>query len=342
MLFSPRARYRREWSGEVLILSPGPIPTVDVYLRARLDGLAEGAVRRVDTGGDAPASAAAGEGAFVIIVRHASAAWLKALLRERSRWSGVAYLMDDDIPAAWRCGDVPLDYGLWTTGRYLRVRHLLAALCDRLWLSTPALRARYAAWPARVVEPRTFGAARQAAPAGTRRWAYHGTRIHHRELRWLVPVVEAVQSSLPEAEFEVFGNAAVARRFAHVPRVRVLAPRPWPAYLAHCAQSELAVGLAPLLPGRFNAVRSWVKMLDIVRCGAVGVFSDREPYASALAASGAALLPDDQGRWAAEIRRLLEDDAMRMTRYRQASAWVHDTKRGGDIEMLIRASVTGD
>ena len=35
--------------------------------------------------------------------------------------------MDDDIPAAWSCGELPLPYRMWTSGRYWRVHRLLAA-----------------------------------------------------------------------------------------------------------------------------------------------------------------------------------------------------------------------
>lgn len=333
-IFRPQAHYGRLWSGDVLVFSPGHIPTVDFYIRSRLlDGGAV-AFRHIDTGNFCSDGLEAPSGAFVVIVRHAGSESLRFIAAHRDRWSGVAYLIDDDIPAAWRCSDVPLDYGLWTTGRYLRISRLLPRVCDRVWVSTAALQARYPG--TRVVPPLPFEPVREPAPPGIRRWAYHGTRVHGRELRWLVPIVEAVQGAVPEAEFEVFGNRGVERLFSHIPRVTVLAPRPWPEYIAHCHNSNLAVGLAPMLPGRFNAVRSHTKAFDIARCGAVGLFSDREPYATALRDSGAILLPDHRDGWVAEAIRLLRDDSLRFAFFRRMREWQDLRGTEGDIGDLIR------
>lgn len=334
-LFAPVARYPGNWSGSVVVLAPGAIPTVDFYLTPRMAELPEMSVFRFDSRALDAVAQSLPTGAFVVIARHAAPAWLTYLEEHRARWSGVAFLMDDDIPAAWRCADVPLDYGWWTTGRYMRVRHLLTRICDRIWMSTDALRLRYPEARASLVGPMEFCPVRAPAPEGTRRWGYHGTRVHGRELRWLLPVVEAVQRALPEAQFELIGGKQVARLFADVPRVRVLPVMSWPDYVQHCRASALAVGVAPMLPGRFNAVRSHTKMFDITRCGAVGVFSARAPYAPMLTSAGASLLPDQTPAWAVEIIRLLQDDRLRLERYRAASAWVAEASRGGDISALI-------
>lgn len=331
-LFAPAARYHPAWSGGVAVLAPGHIPTVDFYLTPRLQGIAPDSIFRVDSrrfdarANDWPV------GTFVVVVRHASGDWLRFLERERHRWCGVAYLMDDDIPGAWRCGDVPLDYGLWTTGRYLLARHGLAQVCDRIWVSTAALQARCAPTPTTVIEPLPWEPGRDAALAGSRRWGYHGTHVHAREMRWLVPVVAEVQRQVPEAEFEIFGGRGVAHWFRGIPRVRVLQPKPWPDYVTHCRDSDLAVGLAPMLPGRFNAVRSHTKVFDIARCGAVGIFSAREPYAPLRAEAGTALLPDEQSAWVAETVRLLQDDALRIAQYQRMAAWIHHRGSGARFE----------
>ena len=337
-LFRPQARYRQDWSGAVVVLAPGPLPTVDYYLTPRLRGLPAGAVRLFDSRLPAAAAEQLPEGAFVIIVRHAAPDWLRLLARHRARWSGVAFLMDDDIPAAWLCTELPLDYRLWTSGRYARIHSLLAAVCDRVWVANERLQARYAESGAREITPQEPYAPQPAAPVGTRRWTYLGTRTHQREIDWLAPVVAAVQAHSAQYTFELFGDARVARQFAQVPRVRVLAPRPWPAFVQHCQSAQVAVGVAPLLPGRFNAMRTHVKAFDITRCGAAGVFTRCAPFAPALD-DVAVLLPNDPALWIAEIRRLLEDDAARQALHQRASAWA--ARAGADValEPLIRERV---
>lgn len=338
-MFIPRARYQIPWSDNVLILAPGEIPTVDFYLSTRLTTTTEKLLFRRDSRTTVEGMEDLPHGTFVIIVRHASRAWLRALERLKNRWSGVAYLMDDDIPGAWRCHDVPLDYGLWTTGRYLLAKNGLASICDRVWLSTVALGHRFSLLTSTLVEPLAFSPRRSgAASFGCRRWGYHGTRIHLRELRWLLPVVETVQRSVPGAVFEVFGNHRVEEMFSHLTDITVIRPRPWPEYVRHCHNGDLAVGLAPLLSGPFNAVRSHTKVFDINRCGAVGLYSNRQPYADALAGSGAVLLPDDHQAWAAETIRLLLDDERRLTKYQQMSVWLASRPTNGKLENLIAES----
>ncbi|MFO1405027.1 MAG: hypothetical protein U1E96_10650 [Azonexus sp.] len=334
-LFSPGARYREPWSGSVVVLAPGAIPTTDFYLTPRLRNVAGDLLFHFDSRHLDELAKDLPQGAFVVIVRHARADWLNFLYQHRHLWSGVAFLMDDDIPGAWRSSDVPFHYGTRTTGRYLRVRQMLSRVCDRVWKSTEALRKRHAQIESIVVGPLDFDPGRVPAPVGTRRWGYHGSPVHFREIRWLLPVVAAVHQAVPEAEFEVFGNHQIKKMFASVPRVEVKPYGTWREYLAHSRTHKLAVGVAPLLPGRFNAVRSHIKAYDIARCGAVGVFSARDPYLKAMAGAGVALLPDNQAAWAAEVIKLLQDDRLRLHRFGMAREWMDAHFMHGDIADLI-------
>jgi hypothetical protein len=163
---------------------------------------------------------------------------------------------------------------------------------------------------------------RPACAAGVRRWCYHGTRAHVREMRWLKPVVREVQNRVPDAEFEIMGGAGVKRLFSGIPRVSVLAPRPWRDYAAYCENSSIALGVAPLLPGHFNAARAHVKIFDIAHCGAVGVYARRAPYFPALESSGAAYADDDPRAWSDAIVALLTDDTRRLEQYARAAEWI--------------------
>jgi hypothetical protein len=317
-----RARYRQDWSGHVALLSPGAVPSVDFYLTPRFAELAPDALHRFDSRAWDAAAQSLPVGTFVVIARHAASRWLRFLAEHPERWSGVAYFMDDDIPAAWRCRELPLDYRLRTSGRFLRIAHGLSGVCDRAWVSTDVLRARYPDWNATVLPPLDPFGLRPACAAGVRRWCYHGTRAHVREMRWLKPVVRAVQNRVPDAEFEIMGGAGVKRLFSGIPRVNVLAPRTWRDYAAYCENSSIALGVAPLLPGHFNAARAHVKIFDIAHCGAVGVYARRAPYFPALESSGAACADDDPRAWSDAIVALLTDDTRRLEQYARAAAWI--------------------
>jgi glycosyltransferase involved in cell wall biosynthesis len=338
-MFQPRARYTRDWSGSVAILAPGPLPTVDYYVSPRLRALPERAVHQFDSRTFDSVAEALPAGTFFIIVRHAGAGWLRWLAAEPARWSGVAYLMDDDIPGAWACRELPLDYRLWTSGRYAWVRRSLEKVCDRVWVSNNRLQARYAVIKPQVLPPLEPFAPRSAAPRGNRRWTYLGTRIHQQEIKWLLPIVAAVQARSPDYEFYIFGDKKIEKWFIRIPRVNVLSPRPWPEFASHCQSSEIAVGVAPLLPGRFNAMRSEVKVFDITRCGATGIFTQVSPYVPALKDVAAALLPNDPAAWVDAIISLLEDDDRRMACFASAAAWVERAGSDVDLIALIRDRV---
>lgn len=337
-LFNPSVHYGEQWSGTVAVISPTHIPTVDFYITSRLDDVDSSAIFQFASPHVHAGANALPIGTFVVIVRHASAAWLRFIKDNRHRWSGVAYLMDDDIPNAICCRDIPIDYALWTSSRYLRARRGLAAVCDRLWLSTEGLKARYHQMSSQLLSPQYVGQMREAAPIGNKRWAYHGTRIHRREIKWLLPIVKAVQQAIPEAEFEVFGDASIARLFRGIARVKVMDPVPWAAYMRYCDSANIAVALAPMLPGRFNDVRSYTKAFDIARCGAVGVFSESEAYAAlqtGLGDFGATLLPNDQTQWVQEVIKLLQNDDLRLRQYQQLVSWIESHSTDKSFSALI-------
>lgn len=334
-LFRPKGRYHQPFSGDVLVLSPGDIPTVDFYVRSRIPSAMEGRVRYVDSQADDFASEKVKPGSFVVIVRHAGQICLEWLMLHRDSWSGVAFLMDDDIPGAWFCLDVPRDYGLWTTGRYLLALRKLATVCDRIWVSTPVLAQRYSDSLPLMVAPQMTERQFVAASMTCRRWGYHGTRIHQGELRWLVPLVKAVHDRLPDVEFEVFGAASIARQFSGIPRVKVVAPLPWAGYKAYSIKNRLAIAVAPLLPGRFNHARSHVKIFDMARSGATGIFSREAPYAGLLADAGVTLLPNDRELWMAEVIQLFNDPGSRLSKFAMMSEWLEERAGADTIESLI-------
>lgn len=319
-MFMPQAHYHQPWSGYVLVLSDGHIPSVDYYISYRLQALQLQGVQWVHLK-QAPSTVTLADGLFVVIVRHCNSAWLQQLKQHAGRLSGVAYMMDDDLPAAWRCQDIPLDYRFWTSWRYWRIQGALSSVCDRIWLSTTSLLEKYRQPTSCLVPPIANVADIRPMTRAGQRWGYHGTRMHHQELKWLLPLVAEVQQQLPDAVFEVFGDRRVVAMFAHIPRVIVLPYQTWPDYIVHCLQSNLAVALAPLLPGRFNAARAMVKVYDMLRCGAAGVFSDQPPYQDLKLAGIPSIAENNHAVWSAWIVRLLNDTDQRQMAYNAMQRW---------------------
>lgn len=331
-LFTPCARYS-EPVQRAVVLAHGRLPTTDFYLRARLDSLEGVTTRYIDTAREHADAAVFNPSDFVIIVRHAPPAWLRALTPMQPRLAGVALLLDDDIPAVLESAELPLPYALKTALRYVRARRMLARLCSAVWVSTPYLLQKYAHAKPRLLTPLYLDATSRFEPAGMS-YFYHGTSSHRLEQAFLAGVVRKVQARMPEARFEIIGDRRTRRLFRGIPRVEVLRPMPWPDFLAHTAGVRHAVGLAPMLDSHFNRARSHVKLYDITRCGAAGIYSDMAVYRDNVENGiNGILCPNDEDAWVEAICRLLADGEARAAISRNARRWCerHSQDPGFDL-----------
>jgi hypothetical protein len=313
---------------ELVVLSPGDIPTTALYVKGCLAACGAATVRCVDTLRTSPGQTSLGEGAMVVVVRHAPRRWLRWLKDQRSKRIGVAYLMDDDIPAVVRAPELPWRYVLKTAWRYARSRRLLGQVCSEVWVSTPELARRYAGMSPRLVEPRFVASAPSNPKAPV--YFYHGSWAHRREIRWLVPVVRQVQRAVPHAWFEIMGTDRVRQLFRGISRVRVVHPMPWADYRAYAGTVRYQVGLAPCFDTHFNRARSHSKMFDITRLGAAGIYSAVTPYADRVTHGSTGLLcVNDPGKWTAATIHLLREKKLQAAMHAKAAAWCADQGRLG-------------
>lgn len=291
----------------VCVIERGRNPSTDYYILPRLDRIG------------APIQALPGAGGLVVIVRYLDSKWRDRIESMREQLAGIVYFMDDDLLDLAAIGHAPLPYSARMAWLAWRHRPWLRRVGARLWVSTPFLANKYRDWNPELVPPapRPELLGRCAPPVqedehSPVRVFYHGTGLHRTEIRWLAPVVRAVQTRNARTNFEVFGRAWVERLYRDVPRTSVLRPLGWEDYRRYCAGHTFHVGLAPLLPHAFNAARSHTRFYDLVRCGAAGIFSNVEPYASFVRHETDGLLVDnDPNAWTDAILRLAEDSALR-------------------------------
>ena len=325
-LFQPQGRMDHRAPERVVVLTPGEIPTTDLYIRGQVERQFGKEVRYIDTLGNSPEQITLGENCLIIIVRHAPRLWLRWLTHQGERLSGVAFLMDDDIPAAVKAFELPLDYAVKTAWRYACTRRLLARLCSEVWVSTPELARRYAASSPRLWEPEYFGALSMGAPDAVV-YFYHGSWAHRREIEWLVPIVKRVQEAVPHAWFEIMGTDRVRHLLHGIPRVRVVHPMPWKDYHAYAGTVRYQLGLAPCLDTDFNRARSHSKVFDITRLGAAGIYSHVIPYSERVIHGQTGFLcVNDRDKWITAITSLLKDRDMRHSLYQRASEWCYSSK----------------
>lgn len=303
---------------DVYLVEEQPNPSTDFFVLPAC----EGAGRRVHRRGfDEVPEATALAGAVVVFVRYVPAAWRRRVAQMRPRLAGLVFFMDDDLLDPASAAGMPwrYRYKLYTLatrhGEWLRRQEA------RMWVSTPWLANKYAAWAPQQLSPR-------AVAAGTPvcRVFYHGTASHDAEIRWLRPVMEEVLRRDERVVFEIVGGQDVHRLYRGLPRVTVVHPMKWPAYQAFLDMPGRDIGLAPLLDLPFNRARSCTKFLDITRCGAAGVYAENSECANVVRDGiDGLLLSMRQDAWTEALLALVADSPRRS---RMAEA-ARDSLRSG-------------
>jgi len=147
---------------------------------------------------------------------------------------------------------------------------------------------------------------------------YHATASHRAEIEWLYPVIEQVLARDPRIEFEIVGDARTRKHYQKLPRTTIMSPMSWVDYqeflIAPERQQMRLIGLAPHLLTPFNAARSYTKVFDIERAGAVGVLAEEGPWSKAgevLDLNRHWLVPMDRQSWGESVLRASQLFAVR-------------------------------
>ena len=140
---------------------------------------------------------------------------------------------------------------------------------------------------------------------------YHATASHRVEIEWLFPVIEEVLAKAPHIEFEIVGGVKTRKLYQKLPRTTIVSPMSWLEYQKFLIEPERrkihSIGLAPHLPTPFNAARSYTKVFDIERAGAVGILAKEGPWSQAggnLDLSRHCLVPMQRDAWVEEVLRV--------------------------------------
>jgi len=298
-----------DFNAEAVIISADESPSVDYFVKPFLvkKGIAATLVR---ADGDNRISAAWQGVKLVVVVRYLPKNWVRPLEDFRSAGGRIVYFMDDDLMDERSFLNLPTAYAKKI--KYLATNKLsiIEKLSNEFWVSSEFLAKKYARWSPTILPARPEK--ELLAPRSSISIFYHGTSSHQSELLWLVPIIHVVQSRSEATQFEVFGDLHINRLYRGIPRVAVLHPMRWPAYVAFTHSVHRHIGLAPLMPEPFNEARAPTKFFDFVRMGAIGLYSDVAPYKDFIRNGiDGILLPNDPDIWIAAIVELVSDAARR-------------------------------
>jgi hypothetical protein len=311
-MVAPRADYAVRGHDAVLVLQRGPNPSTDYYLRPRLEReAAPWSIADLESDPSREPLLRDAQALLVVACRYVASNWLDALEAARPRLARVAFFADDDLPAMMADQTLPAAVRGKIAEHFGRHVGRLDALASEVWLSTPALMARY---PARAALLPPVPEADPAAPsaADQTRVVYHGTDTHADERAFVIEVARRLAARGSRARLEVTGGAGVRRAAAGLADLEVTPQLAWPDYLAAQAGRPAAILLAPLCGGAVNEARAPVKAFDAARLGAAGLYADVTPYRGFVHPGVDGLLTAmDPEAWAAEIDGLLEAPARR-------------------------------
>jgi len=233
------------------------------------------------------------------------------------------HFIDDDMAHAFQYRQLAIGYRFKTSWRYWTSSILLQLIGAKRWTSTEALARLYSSEskPA-VVTPFEYPVLKKIGSPELV-YFYHGTWAHREEIEWLVPIVTMVQNKNPLVIFEIIGNRTVQKWFRGIPRVHILEGMPWSAYYRHTQDHHYALGLVPCLNYRFNEFRSYTKIFDITRIGAIGLYSDALAYQQMIENDrNGVKLQNDPQEWAEAIQHWLSAHDERKELFDLAHAWV--------------------
>ncbi|MDX2266434.1 MAG: hypothetical protein NW215_15850 [Hyphomicrobiales bacterium] len=276
--------------------------TIDYYLAGAFR--ADAALRRVG-----PNTFQLGD--RLIVVRYITERELRAA--RASRWRGVNYVVDDVLPAAAACADLPADY----RARLAAFAHTLLpeilALSPTVLAPTRTILDLFPSAPRAIISPCMLG---EPSPRPHGHWnaplriAFFGTRSHASSLPFLEAVADRVRRRAPSARLTMFFGRHAPSSLQRAPNVQNLAPMKWPEFRRMLTVERFHIGLAPLADTLFARGRSITKALDHASAGVAGLYSEGPTFAGAVTHGRTGLLlPMDADVWAEEIARLDRDRA---------------------------------
>ena len=318
----------------------GEIPTADYYFRAALGDLIEHPgesaayprpIRRL------AATLYEADGHLVVIRTFGEEVLSLIAARPRHR---LHYVIDDMLPVAAECLELPADY----RGRLARFASTLLprllVLKPAIVAPSPAIRSLFPDLecvhldPCSVVPTRERPAVQDWPDGQGLRIVLLGTRSHQQSLIPLARIAEDVRAALPKARLTHFMGAIGPPALRANPIVEARRGLSWAHYRRLMERETFDIALTYLPESRFNQGRSITKALECAAFGAVGLYSDRTPFAGLVThGTDGLLLPDAADAWSAAILDLARDPA-RVHRLAQGGADL--AQRRGDPARVRR------
>ncbi|OWV29279.1 glycosyltransferase [Halomonas campaniensis] len=335
-----------------VVLSDGARPTEDIYfLASAAPGLRRRgvAVERFAASRSFGSSWLHGRsllrryaGANLLLCRSLPVGWLRWLERHRHAFGYIAYLIDDDIFAAYNDLTLPAAYRK-RMGRIAKHQPRLVSLVDEVVASSePLARCFFSEHDnVQVLTPPLIAPLPSLQhfsllPSSSANWkiGFYGTRAHLADLMHIAPAIEEIQSQRVDTQVEVMLGPHTPESLITLPRLNAPSPLTWETFKVYQREHQCHIGLAPLLDTPFNHGKSFIKFFDITAMGGVGIYSNRYPYTEIVHHGKNGLLVNDAPvEWRSALEHLLENPKAAANMAQQAAI---DAKKFGNVEAAVQ------
>jgi hypothetical protein len=301
----------------VILIRRRSAPTDELYVLAGLEPLAARHpldLRIVDLeedeSGPGERDALLCDGAVVVVSRYLTRPWLDSLARREGRLGRILYLMDDDVTLAEADPTLPRGYrermAAVAHGEFQALLHLASGLV----VSSEVLAGRFASGATALLTPPYLHPCpdlRHFDDPSEIRIEYHGKLAHEADLGLVAGALRQLHDRYPHVRIRTFMGDRAPAALAGLGRVENVPELPWGEYRVLVAGARAHIALAPLLATPFNTAKSFVKIMDIARLGAAGLYSRRPPYEGVVSHGRTGLLLEADARaWQEALHRLVE------------------------------------
>ncbi|MTH62040.1 glycosyltransferase [Paracoccus litorisediminis] len=309
---------RRIARPRVVLLRPFAAPTDELYILAPLRRLAETGqidLRLVNTRDEqlTPAKRLSllSSGCSVIVSRYLPDEWIASLSQRRRHLADVFYVMDDIVTLAEDDpGMIPASYRQRMVGVAHGEFQTLLHLCSRLIVTSERLAQVYASDKTDLLTPPYLspcGDLDHLEDFSEIRIEYHGTQVHRDDLAFISPALVALCNRYHHVRVGVWMGRSAPEALRGHARIEIKKDVPWEDYKTAVGETRAHIALAPLLGKPYNQGKSFVKILDNARIGAVGLYSLRAPYMDVIThGENGFLLENDPRLWERTLRWLIE------------------------------------
>ena len=248
----------------------------------------------------------------IILVRYVSLQNIFKLIALKRQSTNIILLLDDNLLDLNICSELPLIYKLKIFFKIYCYQFLFKLFITEIWVTNKKLGYKV---QKKILNNNNIKiklldlSYPQPHPKKIiYRIAYLGTSSHTLELKWLKPLFKKIQSERNDCLIEIYVDKKWRKFFRDIPRLKMIYPTDWETFYIDTLKRKVDIVVNPIISSKFNSFRSPTKFFDITRLGAVGLYSNLEPFNKFINNNhDGILLKNNIEDWSKEIFYLLDN-----------------------------------